>query len=184
MAGCGMIFCTTFLLNLFEWLPKPVLGSIVLVGIINLVDIPKMKEIWKVNRRDFFVMMITILVTLFLGIDYGVALGVVVSIILFIQRAAKPHYGVLGKLPDEKIHVYRNIKHFPNAQTREDLLIIRWDASIFFANAQSFKTRIRKHIGRHLDKHNYPKRWCLVLCFSGVNDVDFTGAEVLKAFFM
>ena len=184
MAGTGMILCTAFLLKLFEWLPKPVLGSIVLVGIINLVDIGKMKEIWQVNRRDTIVLVITILVTLGLGIDYGVALGVVVSMILFIQRAAKPHYGVLGKIKtSSKGKVYRNVKHFPLASKREDMLIIRWDASIFFANIQSFKSRIRKHIGRFLNDFDYPSQWCLVLCFSGVNDIDYTGVEGIKAFF-
>merc|ERR1712154_649087 len=53
---------------------------------------------------------------------------------------------------------------------------------IFFANTASFKSRIRKHIGRFLEQNNYPNQWCLVLCFSGVNDVDFTGIEHLEQF--
>eukprot|EP01083_Nonionella_stella_P028947 79804_1 len=183
MAGCGMIVTTAFFLFLFEWLPKPVLGSIVLVGIINLVDIPSMRAIWKINRKDSISMIITILVTLFIGIDYGVALGVAASIVLFIQKAAKPHYGVLGRIPYADVVVYRNVKHHKDTQTRADMLMIRWDASIFFANTASFKTRIRKQIGRHLDTHCYPPKWCLALCFSGVNDIDYSGVEMLKSFF-
>lgn len=53
----------------------------------------------------------------------------------------------------------------------------------FFANTASFKSRIKKHIGRFLAENNYPKPWCLVLCFSGVNDVDFTGIEMMEQFF-
>merc|ERR1719192_1199878 len=61
--------------------------------------------------------------------------------------------------------------------------MIRWDAPIFFANTASFKSRVKKHIGRFLENNSYPKPWCLCLCFSGVNDVDFTGLEMLAAFF-
>merc|ERR1712107_937642 len=74
--------------------------------------------------------------------------------------------------------------------------MIRWDAPIFFANTASSPesggtsgaswrrttTRIRRHIGRFLEENNYPNQWCLVLCFSGVNDVDFTGIEHLEQF--
>merc|ERR1712004_631804 len=64
-----------------------------------------------------------------------------------------------------------------------DMLMIRWVAPIFFANTASFKSRVKKHIGRFLEENEYPKRWCLVLDFSGVNGVDFTAIEMLEAFF-
>ena len=176
--------CCAALLFLFEWLPKPVLGAIVFVGIMGLIDTHKMKKIYKLNKRDFIVTSVTILVTLFLGIDFGVALGVVASIVLFIQKSAKPHYSILGKMniSGDKAPIYRNVKMYPSATRRPDMLMIRWDAPIFFANTASFKSRIRKHIGRFLEQNNYPNQWCLVLCFSGVNDVDFTGIEHLEQF--
>merc|ERR1712032_1537575 len=184
MAGSGLIVCCALLLFLFEWLPKPVLGAIVFVGIMGLIDTHKMKKIYKLNKRDFIVTAVTILVTLFLGIDFGVALGVVASIVLFIQKSAKPPYSILGKMniSGDKAPIYRNIKMYPSATRRDDMLMIRWDAPIFFANTASFKSRIRKHIGRFLEENNYPNQWCLVLCFSGVNDVDFTGIEHLEQF--
>eukprot|EP01084_Bolivina_argentea_P296138 509982_1 len=194
IAGIGLIICCGFFLFLFEWLPKPVLGAIVLVGIMNLIDLHKINKLWKISRKDFMVMCITILVTLFLGIDFGVALGVVASIVLFIQKAAKPHYSVLGRVQMDQLAktkyklptspIYRNVKHYPSTVKRDDMLMIRWDASIFFGNTSSFKIRIRKQIGRHLEEFNYPKHWCLVLCFSGVNDVDFTGIEMMEQFFV
>lgn len=186
MAGSGLIVCCALFLFLFKWLPKPVLGSIVFVGIMGLIDTHKMKKIYKLNKRDFIVTLITILVTLFLGIDFGVALGVVASIVLFIQKAAKPHYSILGRMNvnnNGKAPIYRNVKKYPSTTKRSDMLMIRWDASIFFANTTSFKSRIRKQIGRFLEQNSYPKQWCLVLCFSGVNDVDFTGIEMMEQFF-
>merc|ERR1719295_366002 len=190
MAGTGLIICCASVLFLFEWLPKPVLGAIVFVGIMGLIDTHKMKKIYKLNKRDFIVTAVTILVTLFLGIDFGVALGVVASIVLFIQKSAKPHYSILGKvvgdpsIADSTAPIYRNVKMYPsNTEKRPDMLMIRWDAPIFFSNTASFKSRVKKHIGRFLEENNYPKPWCLCLCFSGVNDVDFTGLEALEAFF-
>jgi len=82
------------------------------------------------------------------------------------------------------VPIYRNIKEYPSSTvTRSDMLMIQWDGSIFFANVASFKKRIRKQIGRFLEQNNYPKHWCLVLCFSGVNDIDFTGIEAMESFF-
>lgn len=109
-----------------------------------------MKKIYKLNKRDFIVTAITILVTLFLGIDFGVALGVVASIVLFIQKAAKPQYAILGEMNvsglSNKAAIYPNVKMYPSATKRPDMLMIRWDAPIFFANTSSFKPRIRKQI--------------------------------------
>merc|ERR1712130_564449 len=189
MAGTGLIICCASVLFLFEWLPKPVLGAIVCVGIMGLMDPDKIKKIYFLNKRDFIIVMVTIGSTLFLGIDFGVAFGVLASIILFIQRAAKPHYSILGKVVDDQIPkgsapIYRSVKLYPsNTEKRGDMLMIRWDAPIFFANTASFKSRIKKHIGRFLEENEYPKRWCLVLDFSGVNGVDFTAIEMLEAFF-
>merc|ERR1719474_509789 len=97
MAGTGLIICCASVLFLFEWLPKPVLGAIVCVGIMGLMDPAKIKKIYRLNKRDFVIVAVTIGSTLFLGIDFGVAFGVLASIILFIQRAAKPHYSILGR---------------------------------------------------------------------------------------
>merc|ERR1719295_2097239 len=191
IAGTGLIFCCALFLFLFEWLPKPVLGAIVFVGIMGLMSPGKIKHIYALNRRDFYIVMTTIMCTLFLGIDFGVALGVMASIVLFIQRAAKPNYSILGRVVsdpsldnDSQAGVYRDVKMYPsNTQKRGDMLMIRWDAPIFFANTASFKKRVKKHIGRFLEENDYPKPWCLVLDFSGVNDVDYSGLEMLEAFF-
>merc|ERR1712130_974035 len=185
----GLIICCASVLFLFEWLPKPVLGAIVCVGIMGLMDPAKIKKIYFLNKRDFIIVVVTIGSTLFLGIDFGVAFGVFASIILFIQRAAKPHYSILGRVVDDQIPkdsapIYRSVKLYPsNTEKRGDMLMIRWDAPIFFANTASFKSRIKKHIGRFLEENEYPKQWCLVLDFSGVNGVDFTAIEMLEAFF-
>merc|ERR1711971_1264501 len=188
MAGTGLIIVTASVLFLFEWLPKPVLGAIVCVGIMGLMDPGKIKKIYGLNKRDFIIVMVTIGSTLFLGIDFGVAFGVFASIVLFIQRAAKPHYSILGRVVDSSISdktapIYRSVKLYPsNTEPRPDMLMIRWDAPLFFANTASFKSRIKKHIGRFLERNEYPKQWCLVLDFSGVNDVDFTALEMMHAF--
>ena len=186
MSGLLLTLAIQFFLSAFTWTPKPVLGAIVLVGIFNLLDIRKMKEIWTVNRRDCAVMSVTILCTLLLGIEYGVITGVLCSVMMFVHKQSKPHYAILGKIDntDPNVNIYRNVKHHRAAVMRDDMLIIRWDSSIFFANAESFKKRIRKHIGRFLAKNKYPSKWCLVLCFSGVNDIDYSGIDAVRAFFI
>jgi len=187
MSGVQLLLAISFFLSAFKWLPKPVLGAIVLVGISNLMELHKIKDIFTSGlRRDFAVFFVTVNSTLVLGIEYGIMMGVGASVMMFVRQEAKPHYAILGKIETEDVtvNIYRNIKHHPGAQVRSDMLIIRWDASIFFANIESFKKRIRKHIGRFLFKQSFPEHYCLVLCFSGVNDIDYSGIEKLKEFFI
>merc|ERR1712045_519677 len=139
MAGSGLIFCCALFLFLFEWLPKPVLGAIVFVGIMRLMSPGKIKHIYALNRRDFIIVVVTIGSTLFLGIDYGVAFGVFASIILFIQSAAKPHYSILGRVVDDQIPkdaapIYRSVK------VHQSHITVFWDESWMI---RSLKTQHR-----------------------------------------
>jgi SulP family sulfate permease len=84
--------------------------------------------------------MATFFFTLFLGIVNGILLGIALSLISIVQKASKPHYAILGKLPGSKS--YRNIKRFPEAKVVDGVLIIRYDQDLFFGNAEHFYNTI------------------------------------------
>ena len=196
IAGLFMLFALAVFVQLFEWLPKPTLAAIVLVGVSNLFDTQGMKELWQLKRNDFYVMGITFIITLALGVEIGVGTGVLASLFMFLQRSATPHYAILGHKSTDT-HVFENVKNHPSAILPSHLVILRWDANLFFGNIESFEKAVRKHIwrflyrcpeingGQMIDKcgvHPDQGTWGLLLCFSGVNDVDATAAQDLDRF--
>ena len=81
-------------------------------------------------------LLISFATTLAVGIREGIALSVLMSLVAVIYRSTKPHYAVLGKLPDTR--VYRNVERFENVEVRKNILIIRYDANLYFANTSHF----------------------------------------------
>ena len=183
ISGIVMLLSVEFLLSIVYYLPQPVLGSIVIIAVTGLFDFNAMKHLYILKKKDFIVMLSTLISTLILGIEMGVLIGVIVSLFIFIQRASNPHYAILGKL-GENSNIYRNIKNYNYAIIQSDLLIFRWDSSIFFGNIAVFKTTVDKYIYQKnqrlkLANHSTNKvpPLCLILCFSGINDIDASGAE-------
>ena len=191
MAGIGIIIITSLFISVFKFLPKPVLGSIVCVGILNLMDIKGIKKIWKISKKDFIVLMTTIIMTLIIGIDYGVLVGVIGSLLMFIYQSTQPEYGRIGKTKNNE---YKFIKYNVNndkttndddddiAQIRNDVLILRWDEVLFFGNSQIFKDKIKRDMIKFLDlSGGYIADWCLILCFDSINQIDFTSIDALHS---
>jgi MFS superfamily sulfate permease-like transporter len=93
-----------------------------------------------VDRADFWVYVATFVLTIGLGIENGIMLGAAIALARVIQNAAQPHSAVLGRMGDTQ--VYRNIRRWETARPVPGLAILRFDAGIFFANADAFKARV------------------------------------------
>lgn len=119
------------------------LGSIVVSGVLGLLDFDEAKYLWKVHRFDFCVWLIAALGTMFLGVQTGLAISVVVSLLLVFYESAYPNTAILGRLPGTT--VYRNIKQYPHAQTFDGVVIVRVDAPMYFANMQHIRDKLNKY---------------------------------------
>ena len=161
-----------FLTGLFHFLPTAVLAAIVMTAVFGLVDVKELLHLWKVKKSDAGLLVLTFLVTLFVGIEEGIAAGVVMSLAVFVRRSTKPHHAVLGRLPGTT--VYRNVKNFPEAVEPEGVKVWRFDASFYFANAAFF----REQVDRLLLDPETPVR-AVVLDASGINDLDASGETTL-----
>ncbi len=151
MISAGLILLTLlFLTPLFYYLPKAILASSIMVAVFGLIDTKEARHLWNTDRRDFLMLVVTFLATLSLGIEQGIAVGVVLSLAMIIFRTTKPHYAVLGKIPNSPY--YRNVDRFSNLQTREDLLIIRFDAQLYFANTNFVKEVIEEETYKRTGK--------------------------------
>ncbi len=169
-----MVVITLFFLTpLFYYLPNAALASIIMVSVFGLIDIPYPKSLWKHNKDEFLVLMITFLGTLFIGIKEGILIGVLASLLLMVYRTSNPHFAVLGNIKDSDY--YRNIYRFEkDVIVREDLLIVRFDAQLYFGNANFFKSQLFKFINA-----KGPALKGVVLNAEAINYIDSTATNML-----
>ena len=129
-----------FLTPVFYYLPKTVLAAIIIVAAIGLLDFSMPKKLMFYNIRDLIILNVTLLITLFFGIKEGILTGIILSIVMLIYKSTKPHMPVLGNVPNT--HFYRNIHRFKNLFIEDEILIVRFDAQLHFANTTYFKDKL------------------------------------------
>ena len=162
-----------FLTPLFYHLPKTVLAAIIIVAVFGLVNIKEAIFLWKSNNLDFWLLIITFFSTLFFGIEYGIMIGVGLSLIILIFRTSRPYVAELGKVPDSDF--YRNRERFNEVILDEEVLVFRFDAQLFYANASYFIETLELMV-----EEKGPHLKLIVLDAESINRVDSTGVEILK----
>ena len=171
ITGVLIIMTLLFLTPLFFYLPKAVLAAIIIVAVFGLIDVREATHYFKVKQIDGWTLVLSFVATLTLGIEQGILIGIVFSLLVFIWRSSHPHTAVLGYLVKE--NVFRNVKRFPEVKTYPEMLILRVDASLYFANMSFLEDRLRESI---LDKPEV--RW-IVIDMSGVNDIDAVAIKTI-----
>ena len=162
-----------FLTPLFYHLPKTVLAAIIIVAVFGLVNIKEAIFLWKANNLDFWLLIVTFFSTLLFGIEYGIMIGVGLSLIILIFRTSRPYVAELGKVPDSDF--YRNRERFNEVILDEEVLVFRFDAQLFYANASYFIETLELMV-----EEKGPKLKLIVLDAESINRVDSTGVEMLK----
>jgi SulP family sulfate permease len=162
-----------FLTPLFYNLPKAILASVIMVAVFGLIDVREAKYLWMSNRNDFFLLLVTFLSTLLLGIEWGIGIGVVLSLVMLIYKTTKPHVAILAKVPGT--HFYRNIARFNTLVPRKELLIFRFDAEVYFANTNYFKEQLADFVR---DKKEDLK--LIIIDGESINGIDSTGIHMLQ----
>jgi len=162
-----------FLTSLFYFLPNAILASVIILAVMGLVDIKEAKYLWKSDRIDFWMMVVSFSATLAFGIVQGIGIGVLMSLLVMIYKSSKPHVAELAEIPGTG--VYRNIERFSELKPSEEMVVMRFDAPLYFANSGYFKTKVDDLIK---SRQNKPKS--LVLNFDAVNDIDSTALHMLE----
>jgi SulP family sulfate permease len=171
--SAGLIALTLlFLTPLFYYLPKAILASVIMVAVFGLIDFKLPGYLWKTRKEDFYMLLTAFVVTLAIGIKEGILISVAMSLVAMIYRSTKPHYAVLGKLPQAT--EYRNVERFPEVEIFPEALIIRYDAELYFANANHFVESVKKEIAKKGDSLR------LVIIHGGsMAHIDSTGYQAL-----
>lgn len=170
-ASCVAI-TTLFFTPLFHYLPQATLAAILIVSSLRLIDTGEIRYLFKVKITEGILLVFTFVATLALGIMPGLLLGIVASILLFITLNTRPNTAILGRLPNTNI--FRNVQHFPEAETIPGLVILRIDASLYFANAVFLKEKVHEICRQHAANLK-----ALILDASAVNDLDSSADTAL-----
>lgn len=158
--------------HIFHYLPTTILAAIVIVAVTGLVEVAEVRYLFRVKPSDGYTFLLTFLITLGFGVEAGIAAGVAFSLLVFIWRSAHPHIAELGWLEDEG--VFRNIRRHPRAVVPPGMLLVRVDASLYFANMAFVRDWLREALARRTDVH------AIVFDLSGVNDMDAVALATLE----
>ncbi|GAX15830.1 hypothetical protein FisN_3Lh277 [Fistulifera solaris] len=158
-----------FLTRLFEKMPLCILASIVISGVMSLVDFEEALHLWTVHRSDFNVWIAACFGTLFIGVELGLAIAVAVSLLVVIYHSAYPHIAVLGRLPGTCAYI--NIKQYPEADHYNGVVLIRIEGSLYFANIEYVREKIMQYLREGYIESETQSRY-LVLDFSPVAHID------------
>ncbi len=174
MLSAGLILLTLlFLTPLFYYLPNAILAAVIMVAVYGLIDFKEAIHLWHSNRTDFFMLLATFVATLSLGIEQGIGVGVVLSLVMVIYQTTRPHVARLGRIPNT--HFYRNVERFSKLEERDDVLILRFDSQLYFANSTFFKDWIEDHIN---EREGQLK--AVILHGGSMTALDSSGAHALE----
>ena len=163
-----------FLTPLFYYLPKAVLGAIIIVAVLSLIDFTYPKRLYKNRKDEFFLLISTFIITLTIGIKEGILLGVLISLLLLVYRTSHPHIAILGKI--ENTPYFKNRQRFKEyTQIDPEVLIIRFDAQLFFGNKDYFKLELYKNMRKKTDTLKL-----IILDASSINYIDSSAVSMLK----
>ncbi|MGI9284312.1 MAG: SulP family inorganic anion transporter, partial [Pseudomonadales bacterium] len=158
---------------LFYYTPIACLAAVILVAIKGLIDLEEPSRLFKINKKDFSLLLFAFFATLMLGIQYGVLLSVLASIILIFSRITRPPVVRFGRLPGTSI--FRNLDRDSNAKIIPGVIIFRIDASLYFANVTYLKDKIYEAIAEREDKIH-----AFVIDASTTNEVDTSAITCLQ----
>lgn len=171
VAAAVVALVLMFFTPLFEFLPHAILGAIIVLAVSSLIDVKEIRYLWRVDRKDFALMGVTFVATATLGIGLGILVGVLASLTVVIHSSSRPHTAVMGRLPGTE--TFRNVERFPEAITEDGVVVLRFDASLFFANAGYVRTTIDRVVRESRDLR------VLILDLYPVNDIDSTSVSSL-----
>jgi len=183
IAGLVVLMALYALTSLFYYLPLAALSAMILVAVMNLIDFDEMILAYHLDKRDFVVMLVTFLTTILLGVKEGLFAGIALSILLVVQHSAFPRIAILGKTSKGQ---YRDVKRFDDAVQDPNILILRLDAKLFFANSAKFCDFIQKSVDRVTPKVNEEGEYeearavhTVLIDARGINDIDLSGIHAL-----
>jgi MFS superfamily sulfate permease-like transporter len=172
VVGALTVALLCFTPNLLQNLPTASLAGVVIASAIGLFEVTDLIRIFRIQRWEFWLSVFCLVGVAVLGAIPGIGLAIVVAVIEFLWDGWRPYSAVLGYA--EGVEGYHDITRYPDAHQIPGLILFRWDAPLFFANAELFKRRVLDEVAKSPTR----LRW-LVVSAGPVTSVDVTSADML-----
>ena len=173
LVGAGAIILLLVAVpGLLAPVPTAALAAVVISAAVSLFDVEGLRRLWRQRRSELGLALIAFLAVTIFGALPGIAVAVGLSLLNFIRHAWRPHDAILGRVTGYK--GYHDLGRHPEARLVPGLILYRWDAPLFFANADLF----REHVLDIVDHAPPPVRW-LAVASEPMTDIDTTAADML-----
>jgi len=171
ITGCLLAVTVLFLTGLFYFLPQACLAAIIITAVYKLIDFGTFQRMWAYDRADGVAWLATFVIVLSLGVEKGIIIGALIALGLHLWRTSHPHIAIVGRLGDSE-H-FRNERRHP-VTTSPQVLAVRMDESLYFANAKYLENFLNREIADRPDLQSV-----LLVC-SAVNIIDASALEILE----
>jgi MFS superfamily sulfate permease-like transporter len=175
IAAVAILITAAFLTPLFYNLPEAVLGAIVIHAVWHNINLRKINQYRDITRLDYVTAIVAMIGVLAFGLLEGLVIAALLGLITLLIGTKQRSTSILGKEPETA--VYRSVEHYPQAETYPGLLILRFDGSLYFANAHDFQTAVNRAIDTA-----EPKPSVVLLDGEALNGVDATAVIMLREF--
>jgi len=167
-----VVITLLFLTPLLYHLPKPVLAAVIMMAVIGLINFSAIKHAWRANKHDGIASIATFVCTLGFAphLDKGIEIGAILAIGFYLYRTMTPRLAMLGRYPDGTL---RDLHVNPNLAKDDEVVVLRFDGSLYFANVSYFEDSILRAISE-----NKNAKFILVVG-DGINQLDASGEEVI-----
>jgi len=173
LVGAGLVVLLLLFFNgLLADLPQSALAAVVIVAALSLVNVRDVLRYWKVRKSSALLSLTATVGVIVLGVLEGIGLAIFLAVLLFFRRSWWPHGAVLGH--SEDIDGWHDVARYEDAREEPGIIVYRWEAPLFFANAGAFRQQIRKLVRDRPDV-----RWMVLQC-EAITDVDVTAAAMLE----
>ena len=172
LVGAGIVVALLLFFNsLLADLPQSALAAVLIAAALSLLDLGALVRYYRVRKSALILSLVASLGVIVLGVLPGIVIAIVLAVLLFFRRSWQPHGAILGEV--ENLGGWHNVERYSDARERPGIVIYRWEAPLFFANASAFRSQIR---GVVAERH---PSWVVVQC-QAMTDVDVSAARMLE----
>jgi high affinity sulfate transporter 1 len=172
LVGAGLVAILLLFLNgLLKDLPQPALAAVVIAAALSLGDVKIWRKYARMRRSALAISVVAALGVILLGVLQGIAIAVALSIFMFFRRNWWPRGEVLGRVDD--LDGWHSVERYPDARQVDGVVVLRWEAPLFFANSGIFRDLVRELV------HDRHPRWIVLQC-EAITDIDVTAADMLE----
>jgi len=172
VVGAAMVaLLLLFFSSLLADLPQTALAAVVIAAALSLADLAAVRRFYRVRKTSFALSLVSTAGVVFFGVLEGILIAIVLSILLVFQQSWWPHGEVLGRVDGEE--GWHSLRSAPDAESRPGVVVYRWEAPLFFANAGMFRQQVLHNVRRSRPA------WVVLQC-EAITEIDVSAADMLE----